>query len=85
MPAVAGADSGGAVEQAVLLTLGGEAGELFCERVARGEECLLAVEDGGVGRTGIVVAVELAGAVRQLDAAQQGRVGVGVEVGRDEY
>ena len=68
VPAVAGAEGRGVVEQAVPLFLGGEAGELRRQRVARGQEGLLAVEDG-VCRMGLVVAVELAGAERRLDAA----------------
>src|SRR5690242_19331713 len=39
------------------------------------------MEDGRVRALRIVVAVELAGAERQLDAAEQGRMRVGLELG----
>ncbi len=54
------------------------------ERVLRVEEGLLAMQHRRVGGLGVVVAIELARAERQADAAQQGGMGVGVEAGVDE-
>ena len=48
------------------------------------EERFLAVEDGGIGARRVVVAVELPRPERELDAAEQGRVRVGLEVGIDQ-
>ena len=48
------------------------------------EEGFLAVEDGGIGACGVVVAVDLPRPERDLDAAEQGRVRVGGEVGMNE-
>ena len=78
---MAGADGAGVIEQAVLFFLGGEAGEFRVEGVVGEEETLLAVEDGRVGTAGVVVAVDLPGAEVELDATEQGRVRVGIEVG----
>ncbi len=47
-PALAGADQGRVVEQAVLFLLPGQPGEPGCERMAGREEPFLAVEDGGL-------------------------------------
>jgi hypothetical protein len=42
------------------------------------------VEDGGIGALGVVEAVELPRPERELDAAEQGRVRVDLEVGIDQ-
>ena len=42
------------------------------------------MQDRRVGAGGVIEAIDLAGAERELDAAQQGRVRVGLEVGIDE-
>jgi hypothetical protein len=55
------------------------------ERVVAWQEGLLAMEDGRVRTIRIVVAIELARAERQLDAAEQGRMRVGVEAGVMAY
>src|SRR5437667_8980731 len=72
LPPGPGSDAGRVGEQAVLLLLPGQPGELPVQRVVGGEERLLAVQDGRVGTPAVVVAVQLARAQRQPDAAQQG-------------
>jgi hypothetical protein len=81
LPSLPGSDRRGVIEQPVLLLLLGEPGEPGMERVVGRQERLLAMEDGRVRAVRIVVAVELARAERQLDAAEQGRMRVGLEVG----
>jgi len=54
------------------------------ELVPGRKERFLAVEDGGIGARRVVVAVELPRPERELDAAEQGRVRVGLEVGIDQ-
>src|SRR5208337_1224023 len=70
--------------QTVLFLLPGQSGELGQQGVPRWEERFLAVEDGGIGALGVVEAVELPRSQRELDAAEQGRVRVGGEVGIDQ-
>ncbi len=48
------------------------------------EERLLAVEDRRVCAGGVFEAIDFAGAERELDAAEQGGVGVGFEIGVGE-
>ncbi len=72
------------VEQTMLFLLPGQPGEFGHQRVPRWEERFLAVEDGGVGALGVVEAVELPRPERELDAAEQGRGRVGLEVGIDQ-
>jgi hypothetical protein len=84
LPSLSRADRRGVIEQPVFLLLLGQPGEPGVERVAGWQERLLAMEDGRVGAVGIVIAVELAGAERQLDAAKQGRMRVGRELGINE-
>ena len=57
-PPRAGADRGRLDEQAVFFLLPGQPGELCCQRVPGREKGFLAVEDGGIGALGVVVAVE---------------------------
>ncbi len=84
LPAVAGADGGGVVEQAVAFFMAGEARELGRERMMRREERFLAVEYRWVGALGVVEAIDLPRPERELDAPQQGRVRVGLEIGIDQ-
>ena len=84
LPALAGADRRRLVEQPVLFLLLGQPGEFGHQRVPGWEERFLAVEDGGIGARRVVEAVELPRPERELDAAQQGRVRVGLEVGIDQ-
>jgi hypothetical protein len=81
LPSLPGPDRGGLIEQAVLLLLLGEPGEAGMERVVGWQERLLPMQDGWVRAVRIVVAIELARAERQLDAAEQGRMRVGLELG----
>ena len=81
LPAGAGAEGRRVVEQAVALLLRGQAGEAGLQRVIGVQESLLAVQHGRVGAGGVVVALQPAAAQRQLDAAEEGRVRVGVEGG----
>ena len=61
-----------------------QAGELGVERVIGHQERLLAVQDRRVRAGGVFQAIDLAGAERELDAPQQGRVRVGFELGVDQ-
>src|SRR5208282_5021244 len=83
-PSLARADRRRLVEQPVLFLLLGQPGEFGHQRVPGWEERFLAVEDGGIGARRVVEAVELPRPERELDAAQQGRVRVGLEVGIDQ-
>ena len=78
------ADRGRLVEQPVFFFLLGQPGELDRQWVPGWEERFLAVEDGGIGARRVVVAVELPRPEQELDAAEQGRVRVGLEVGIDQ-
>jgi hypothetical protein len=71
------------VKQAVLFFLSRQAAELLASRVVWQEEPLLAVENRRVGRIGIIEALDLAGAKRELDAAPKRRMRIGLEVGID--
>jgi hypothetical protein len=70
LPPVSGADGGGVVEEAVFFFLLGQLGEFGVERVLRCEHGLLAVEDRWVGDRLVFEAIDLAGAERELDAAE---------------
>ena len=59
-------------------------GEFGVEGMIGCEERLLAVQDRRVRAGGVVDALDLAGPQVELDAPQQGRVRVGVEVGIDQ-
>ncbi len=83
-PPLACADRRRLVEQTVLFLLLGQSGEPGHQRVPGREERFLAVEDGGIGALGVVEAVDLPRPQRELDAAEQGRVRVGLEVGIDQ-
>jgi len=83
-PSFACADRLRLVEQTVAFLLPGQPGELGSQCVPGWEERFLAVEDGWIGAPGVVEAVELPRPERELDAAQQGRVRVGLEVGIDQ-
>ena len=48
------------------------------------QKCLLAVDDRRIAASGIVETVNLASAERELDAASQSRVRVGLEIGIDK-
>ncbi len=72
------------VEQTVFFLLPGQPGELGQQSVPGWEERFLALEDGGIGAPGVIEAIELPRPQRELDAAQQGRVRVGLEVGIDQ-
>ena len=80
-PPVARADRRRLVEQTVFLLLPGQPGEFGHQLVPGREERFLPMEDGGIGALGVVEAVELPRPQRELDAAAQGRVRVGLEVG----
>ncbi len=83
-PPLPRADRRRLVEQTVLLLLLGQPGEFGQQSVPGREERFLAVEDGGIGTLGVVEAVELPRPQRELDAAQQARVRVSLEVGIDQ-
>src|SRR5271157_5118458 len=83
-PSLARADCRRLVEQSVFFLLLGQSGEPGHQRVPGWEERFLAVEDGGIGALCVVVAIELPRPQRELDAAEQGRVRVGLEVGIDQ-
>jgi hypothetical protein len=54
------------------------------ERMIGRQKRLLTVQDRRVGTGGVVKAIDLAGLERELDAAQQGRMRVGLEIGTNE-
>jgi hypothetical protein len=54
------------------------------ERMIGRQKRLLPMQDRRVGTGGIIEAVDLAGAKRKLDAAEQGRVRIGLEIGINE-
>jgi hypothetical protein len=64
----------------VFFFLLGQLGEFGVEWVLGCEHGFLAVEDRRVGARLVFEAIDLAGAERELDAAEQGGVGVGFEV-----
>jgi hypothetical protein len=68
----------------MLLLLFGQPGELGVQGVIACQERLLAMQDRRVCAGGVVKAIDLAGAERELDASQQGRVRVGIEIGINE-
>jgi hypothetical protein len=72
------------VQKPGALLLAGEPLELRSERVLGPQEGLLAVQDRRVLAPGVIEALDGAGPQVQLDAPQQGRVRVGLEVGVDE-
>jgi len=84
LPALARADRRCLVEQTVFFLLPGQPGEPGRQRVPGWEERFLAVEDGGIGALGEIEAVELPRPQRELDATEQGRVRVVLEVGIDQ-
>ena len=84
LPALAGADRRRLVEQPVFFLLPSEPGEFGHQRVPGWKDRFLAVEDRGIGALSVVEAVELPRPQRELDAAKQGRVRVGLEVGIDQ-
>jgi len=81
LPAFPRTDRRRVIEQPVILFLCREPRESAMKRMVGRQECLLAVQDGRVGGAGIVEALDLAGAERELDAAGACRVRVGLEVG----
>ncbi len=84
LPAVACADRRRVIEQTLLLFLSRQPGESGMKRMVGRQECLCAVQDGRGGGTGVVEALNLASAERELDAAYECRVWVGLEVGIDQ-
>jgi hypothetical protein len=76
-----GSDRRGPLQQPGLLLLGGQPLELRPPRVVGQQERLLAVQHRRVGARRILATLDRAGPQVELDAAQQGRVRVGVEVG----
>ncbi len=84
LPALARADRRRLVEQTVFFLLLGQPGEFGHELVPGRKERFLAGEDGGIGARRVVVAVELPRPERELDAAEQARMRVGVEIGIDQ-
>jgi hypothetical protein len=84
LPTFPRADRRGVVQQAVLFLLLRQSGELGVQGVIARQKRLLAVQDRRVGAGGIIEAIDLASAKRQLRAAPQGRVRVGLEIGINE-
>ncbi len=72
------------VQQAVLLFLSRQPGELAVQGMIGRQKHLLAMQDRRIGAGGVIEAIDLASAERELDAAQQGRVRVGLEIGINE-
>jgi len=70
LPAILGPDRLRVVKQAVLFLLLGQPGELGVQRMIGREKGFLAVEDRRIRAGGVVEAVDLAGAERELDAAR---------------
>ena len=83
-PARARADRRRLVQQPGPLLLAGEPLELRSEGMVGRQEGLLAVQDRRVLAPCVVDALDLAGLQVELDAPQQCRVRVGLEVGVDE-
>jgi hypothetical protein len=83
-PAFIGPDPCRIVEQAVLFLLLGQPGELGVEGMIDSEECLLAMENRRIRAGRVFEAVNLADAERELDAALERRMRVGLEIGIDE-
>jgi hypothetical protein len=70
LPALPRSDCGGVVEEGAFLFLLGQLGEFGMEGVLRCEHGFLAVEDRRVGAGLKFEAIDLAGAERELDAAE---------------
>jgi hypothetical protein len=68
----------------VLLLLLRQSGELGAQVVIARQKRLLPMQDRWVGTGGVIEAIDLAGPERELDAAEQGRVRVGLEIGINE-
>jgi hypothetical protein len=68
-PAVLGPDPRRAVEQTVFILLLGQSRELGMERMIGSQERLIAMEDRWIGTGGVVEAVNLASAERELGAS----------------
>jgi hypothetical protein len=83
-PAFPCADPAGISEQPVLFFLGRQPGEFRVEGMLGVQEQFLPVQDRGIGALGIVVALDLPGLQVQLDAAQQRRVRIVLEVRVDQ-
>ena len=65
----------------MLFLLLGQPGEFGVERMIGRQECLLTMEDRRIGTGSVIGAVDLAGTERELDAALECRVPVGLEIG----
>jgi hypothetical protein len=83
-PPVSRSDRRSLVQQPGALLLARQPLELRPQGVVGQEESLLAVEDRRIRARGVIAALDLAGAEIELDAPQQGRVGIDLEVGVDE-
>jgi hypothetical protein len=84
LPAVLRPDRRRVTEQPVFFLLLGQPGELGAEGMIGRQKRLLAMENRRIRAGGIIEAVDLAGAERELDAAMETRVRVGLEFGIDE-
>jgi hypothetical protein len=69
-------DGGGVVEEAVFFFLLGQLGEFGVEGVLRCEHGFLAVEGRRICGGVVFEAIDFTGAERELDAAEQGGVGL---------
>ena len=67
----------------MLLFLCSQPGKAGIQWMVGAQERLFAVENRPVGRIGIIDALDLAGAKRELDAAPKRRMRIGLEVGID--
>ena len=81
LPTFPRADRRRVIQQTVLLLLLRQSGELGVQGVIARQERLLPMQDRGVGTGGIIEAIDLSSAQRELDAAPQGQVRVGSQSG----
>jgi hypothetical protein len=84
LPAISCADRRRVIEQSLFLLLGSQPGESGMQRLLRREERLLAVEHRRICGAGILQALDLAGAERQLDASYKCRVEIRDQIGIPE-
>jgi hypothetical protein len=81
LPAFLRPDRRRVVEQTVLFLLLGQPGDLGVEGMIGRQKRLLAMEDPRIRTGGVIEAVDLTGAERELDAAPESRVRVGRAIG----
>ena len=84
LPAIAGANGRGVVEQPFLLLLPGEACKFLAPWVVFGNERFLAVEDRRIAALGVIEHIELPRPQRELDRSRKRRMGQAVKVGIDQ-